>query len=72
MKEGQPANLWEMDMLMDQMGMALPQPMYGTAVSGVVRRRGRCVLIEHMQRSECNVNDMNYREVRLESVYKSS
>jgi hypothetical protein len=61
-----------MDMLMDQMGMALPQPVYGTAASGVVRRRGRCVLIEHVQRSECNTNDMNYRKARPESAYKSS
>lgn len=58
-----------MDMLMDQMGMALPQPVYGTAV---VRRRDRCVLIEHVQRSECNTNDMNYRKARPESAYKSS
>ena len=61
-----------MDTLMDQMGIALPQPVYGAAVPGVVRRLRRCVLIERVQRSECNVNNTTYREARLESVYKSS
>jgi hypothetical protein len=55
---------------MDQMGMALPQPVYGTAAPGVVRRLRRCVLIKRVQRSECNVNSTNYREARPESVYK--
>jgi hypothetical protein len=61
-----------MDTLMDQMGIALPQPVYGAAAPGVVRRRRHCVLIERVQRSECNVNDTNYREARLESFYKPS
>ena len=57
---------------MDLMGIALPQLVYGTAAPGVVRHLRRCVLIERVQRSECNVNNTNYREARLESVYKSS
>jgi len=44
--------------------MALPQP---PAAPGVVRHLRRCVLIERVQSSECNVNNTNYREARPET-----
>jgi hypothetical protein len=72
MKEGRPANLGEMDMLMDQMDMALPEPVYGTTASEAVRRRHRCVFIERVQHSDVISTNTNPREAKLESIYKSS